>query len=497
MARPWQSYLGGSGVFASALLGILAACGDKPEAVPERPAQALSSTPTAAETTTAGVAAERPAPSATPTATAKVSLPKPAIPMLTPNEVKITGKSNDRVFPIHGAQILVRGDRIGRVVSDGVLWIGKIPGGGNDSPGTPASIVNVVKGEFPDRVDVIYTATPGRVGVASYLPLTGKGNEHSLSPGSGLIEDVVTVGESTVLVTSSTGRRDLFTARGPEISLGEAPAADPAAKDAAPATLPEGILQAVGGTKKGTLVAVGPFGKDEAIAAWIWSGPGKARLIELGQWLKKEGDPYRHRQFWNGTDDELWLYTDTAHPILHYKDGAFEEVPALGKPMQAAFASDSGQLHASDGRVIFRLEGGQWKAVAEMPWSIELQNPANHKGVYWSGVLSLRENGGMEARDDCTTPFLALHDVAENAAADSTFPEDRKALASFPGASDITLVEHVPPGGRKQVGILVKDNASGLALLTHLAESMKDTPPRLLCFAPSNARTIPLKPASP
>ncbi|MBK9266482.1 MAG: hypothetical protein IPM54_42680 [Polyangiaceae bacterium] len=72
-----------------------------------------------------------------------------------------------------------------------------------------------------------------------------------------------------------------------------------------------------------------------------------------------------------------------------------------------------------------------------------------------------------------------------------TFPTTRKALSTFPEVSDITLVEYWEEG--RKLGIKVKSEAQGEAVIAHVKANMKDEWPELICFEPRSPRVIEMK----
>jgi hypothetical protein len=74
------------------------------------------------------------------------------------------------------------------------------------------------------------------------------------------------------------------------------------------------------------------------------------------------------------------------------------------------------------------------------------------------------------------------------------FPTTAKALSTFPDAGSLALVDFKESGVRR-LGVPVTSKEQGEALLAHVHATMKDEAPKLLCYAPTGARKIPLRAA--
>ena len=106
-------------------------------------------------------------------------------------------------------------------------------------------------------------------------------------------------------------------------------------------------------------------------------------------------------------------------------------------------------------------------------------------------VYRLRPAPSTEYTSSCTTPFVHLYDVSPKNDRKFTFPGTRKGLATFADVAKINLVEFNDGGYR--LGLTVPDRATADAVIAHLATTMKDEHPRLLCYTPKDVRSVPIK----
>ena len=91
----------------------------------------------------------------------------------------------------------------------------------------------------------------------------------------------------------------------------------------------------------------------------------------------------------------------------------------------------------------------------------------------------------------CATPFVHLYRPSARNPANYTYPATRKALATFPAASGLALVEFAW-GFDLHVGIPVATWAQGDALVAHMKASMAGEEPGRFCFEPTGGRRIEL-----
>ncbi|UQA57279.1 hypothetical protein [Polyangium aurulentum] len=465
-----------------ALAASSAACGNKGTPAPEK--EQPKSAPSAAPSPSAS--------SASPLLTAPKERPTLATERFTP-----TRGQPSEMFEIEGALVVVQGLRVGRIVDDGVEWLDKtVPDLGTVVGG---SRVYSVQGRWPDAVDVLYTSNNGRAPMPSYHPLTGKGTGFTFAPGGGLgsIAGLARVGESLLLAGYSSENGEQFMpVRGPAIVRARQSAAEFGCKEGEvykdayrpppPAISPDSF----GATRAGTVMSYGSLCSKRGPAMEIWDkATGKSRIVDLGGFAKNMG--YGVKFLRAPGEDEAWVFSKDASLVLHYVNDKFEALPKLERPLIDAFASQAGELYVTDGWSIQRFAGGQWTLVAHMPWTFKHSTLAiDDKGQFWMSsawsVYKLKEGPKVMYHEGCATPFVFLYDVSSDNAKDFTFPSTRKALATFPGAADLSLVEFYEVGRR--LGIEVQSKEQGEAVIAHVKANMKGENPVLLCYAPKEER---------
>jgi len=453
------------------------ACGNKVTPTPDKEPPPPSAQPSAAIVA--------------PTASAAKEDPQ-AIPMLV--REKFEPASGGDVYAVEGAVMVAEGFRVGRIVDEKVEWLPKkIPESAFGSPNT----IDSVHGRWPDSIGVIYSNTNGRARQPAYYPITGAGMQHFSSEGSsvGDIYGVARLGEATLVGARGYAGVEFVAVRGvvgrkpqtPEqagCKEGEVQKTD--LNPSPPAVTPAGIES----TPEGSLVSIGTFCGERGVAAEVWDKNGKSRIIDLSRWWKKL---HYELTLMKGDGDELWAYSDPWVPVLHYRNGEFEAVPILEWPIQDVFVSARGVLHANDGAMLFRYEGGKWNPIGQLDKPTTFSTIAmDEKGTIWVGGGSrLRPGAGAGgAREACKTHFVHLYEVSWKNDNKFTYPATRKALSTFPEVAGLGLVEF---GDRydRRLGITVKSRAQGEAVVAHLKETMKDEVPMLTCFEPGkDARKI-------
>lgn len=480
---------------ACAFAAIISSCRPNPEAKRDDPPRVeLSASPTrpsaAPPEATLGIAVA----SAHPTANAELSK------TLRLDVYAPSGKSPSRAYAIQGAVMVVDGLRIGRALNARVEWVGAIP---NSYPPLPAHSVDLVAGRFPDSVDVLWSSESARDPSPTYLALTGKGAEHA-EMGQARFAGIARAGDSTVLgVVRYIDDFEIATVRGPKLER------KPTTESAYGCT-PEEIGKRRAGIRpraavtptaftaspNGALVAVGTACFSRGPAAEIWSTDGTSRIIDLRPLISKLDD--RAAAVFPGKGDEVFLYSASTQPILRYSAGKFERLPSPTKQIHHAFGSPNGALYVSDGRSFYRFENGSFKSLGGLPWSVSRYTffAADEQGQIWASlgrVRKLRDGGeSLAFRDDCKTPFVFLYDVSTSNPLDFTFPATRAALASFPSVGEIELVEFEAEAERR-LGVVVKTQEQGEALVSHVKANMGDEEPVLLCYAPKAARKIAIR----
>lgn len=429
---------------------------------------------------------------------ASATLPTRSVPLLVAETIGHEGDAEQFLHPIEGAMLVSEGHHVGRIVDGTIAWMDTttIP----PKQGAPGyeydnSIIDL-HGRWPDAVDVVYAIQGGRgPGSPTYLPLTGKGTRRTFDA-AGKISGIATIGKSTIVsgFTWDAGHQ-LVTVRGPRLPLRhlwEAEAgctADERSAPAAGAPRPPAIEpQVFAATAAGTAISVGEVCARRAPGAEVWdSKTGRSKVVDLGRWFSR---PFRAQTILAGRDDEAWIIPEGWSRIVHFRDGHFDTVPDLERPIVNTFVGVRGELHASDGEVIYRLEQDAWTPVGRLevpdrPFIMAM----DASGAVWAGsggsnarVFRLRERGlGVVSQAPvCATPFVFLYELPFRDA-NVRFPATRKSLASFPGASQVELVELLDWRAR-HLGARVVSRAQGDALVAHLRDTMKDIDPRFLCF---------------
>ena len=466
-----------------ALLFLLAAsgaaCHNKETPVADKPAPTSSaaSAVTAAPTSSAATLRE--------------------IPTLVAEKFAPPGGIPTRLYPIEGALMVTEGHRVGRIAGDGVEWIGQIP---KDHPALGENVLGSVHGRFPDLVGALYMSGNGRAPEPTYFPLGNKkAGSYRVAEGGGAgwINGVARLGDTIVLSTySMMTNAVLVPVRGPKLARITTKGPQAGCKDGEvwkngfgpepPAISPAGLES----TPDGTLVSIGKLCEKRGPAAEIWDKAGKSRIVDLSRFWKTLS---YHPTLLKGPGDELFALTDRWSPILHYRNGDFEAVPSLDHPVDLLFVSPKGVLHASDGRVIHRYEGGKWIPGFLLPDGARYTTMAiDESGGLWAqgaSIERLRPGPAKPAPEGCKTRFVYLYVVSEKNPKDFTFPSTRRALSSFPDIGSVSLVE-IQDQGSRRLGATAPSEAVGKALVAHIKATMKDEDPRLFCYEPKGARAI-------
>jgi len=448
-----------------------------------------------------GPPAVAPPGTAAPSASASTG-PARAIPTLVEEEVAPQGVHPSAVYAVEGAVLAVDGLRVGRIVGDGIEWLPKtIPTPPNDGLGAIFVVTGMV-GRWPDSIGVVYQRVHARMPFPTYFPLTGVAHAWS----NHFLVGVAQVGASTIVVGGSSVDNNYTTVRG---TARRTPLTRKDAGCKGNDLDPALDARAVAATRAGTMVTVGrQTCAGRGVGAEVWDAHGKSRIVDLGRFWK---GAYR-ASLLPGEGDELWAISDPWSTLLHFREGAFEAVPDLGRPIRNMFVSSRGVLHASDGRTVYRLDAGGWTAVAVLPPGRAFaQMVMDEKDTIWAssasiqvddqdristsaaGIRRLRPGPAAAPPAACATPFVYLMQRCGINAFVVTHPATRKALESFPEAGALRFVEF--DDGRRRLGVVVASAQQGEALIAHLHRTMKDEDPRLFCFDVSTAkeaRTIAL-----
>lgn len=445
--------------------------------------------------------------SASPSASAPGSLAS-AVPSVPPADdvpemaFKPLGeaKASQSLYPITGALMVAEERRIGRIVpeTETIEWVGKIPTG---NPALGGTYIREIVGKWPEPVDVLYQNLQGRAAEPTYLPLLPKAPGLVTGQGGSLasIAGVATVNGSTLVAYHEMASGYVLrTMRGKALPR-KSQTVDQAGCKPDEVTKIEGFPvepavrpYAVGATEAGTLITVGTYCDKRGYASEIWDKDGKSRIVPLPDGRKDMGYPSR---FLGAGGDELYLFSGGRNPILHYEGGAWKMLPKRAALAHDAFLSPDKKLYLVDDDGIHRLDDGAWKPVARFGWSAFWPIAFDGK-TYWTdhagkvGKLTPVPAGErLELGEGCNTPFVYISDVDSRNDDKFTFPTTRKALSTFAGIEELGLVQFT--AGVRRLGLTVKSREQGEAVIAHLAKEMKQEKPRLVCFAPKEARVIP------
>ncbi|MDI1444035.1 hypothetical protein [Polyangium sp. 6x1] len=419
------------------------------------------------------------------------------VPTLVLEEFSPPGSKPEVVFGVEGAIVVTHKQRVGRIVGDGVEWLKEtIP----PEMGAVPTVIDSVQGRWPDAIDVLYSSDSMRTPSPSYIPLTGKGTSKTFGFGGSpaAINGIARLGESVLLLGWSYGYDEgisLSTVRGPKLDRKQQMPTEAGCKpgEIEPNEFmpirPAIWASTIAASKSGVLVAVGQMCNTRGPALEVWEeNAPKSRFIDVKPLVKDIG-------YWPqllGGKEEVWLYAGKNNPILQLKGGELTALPRTEAPPTLAFVSTSGVLHVVAGPSLERWEGGKWVEIGKLSWPRMFRTVVLDGDAMWASaegkVFRVREGKGWSFGDDCKTPFVYLYDVSPGNANNFTFPGTRKALATFPGVADIRLVE-IHEGGRR-LGVVVKSQEQGEALITHVRTTMKDENPMLICHAPTKPRVI-------
>ncbi len=452
----------------------------------------------------------KPAPSAPASASVAPQPPPPhTIPVLQAEPFTPGGKKLDGLFSIEGALLVSSGNRVGHIEGLGhperaptVAWIGEIP---KVTPSLGPNYIRSVHGRHPDIVGVVYANQNGRAPQPTYQPLVGKGGGYVVAPGGGWgsINGVAVFGESVVLgIDSMMTASQVLAVRGPKLARFVTKAADygctekEVARSSWGPKRPAVFPHAFGGTPAGSLITVGSLCASRGAAAEVWGvGEQKSKVLRLDKHWKRVSYSVR---ILPGRGDQAWLFSDPWSPVLRIEKGAVTAEPLLDRPIRNVFVSRAQELHASDGRTLHRLGDNGWEAAARLTDDTEFISLAlDSDGAVWGATPAVQRLVPTKDRaeveeDECTTWFVDLYAVSDKNDKQYTFPTTRKALASFPEASKLGLVEFQDRGSNRRLGITVESRKQGEAVTAHVRKTMKDENPHVFCYAPKSPRKIPV-----
>jgi hypothetical protein len=461
-------------VLLSSIVINVAGCKDKPSAASDTaPRPEPSSIPSAG-------------PSAAPPAAKRV----PTVVLSSPG----ADFASARLHAVDGAILVSQERRVGRIAGNAIEWLGSVPA-------AYVTAITSVHGHYPDSLDVLYTSQNGRAVDPLYHSLSGKARPASLGGGgvAAYFLGVAYVGPSTVLAgwEMSDGYK-LMTVRGPAVARpltspekagcasGEAP------PEGASSSQPGVTPSKVAGTPGGVLLSLGSLCSKRP-AVEIWDKDGPSRIVDLAKQLPEKVDL---EAVLRGKGEELFVVAGSRNPVLRFDGNGLQPLPRLDKPLRNVAVSQQGQLYASDGEVIRKLDEGVWTPVARLGWPVRFEGMAIDGDTIWVGsagaTWTLKEGGGVTYEEGCAAPFVYLYDVSPKNDAKFTYPATQKALSTFPDVASLTLIEVLEAGVRR-LGISVTSKAQGEAVVAHIRANMKDEDPKLLCYEPKGGRKIPLK----
>lgn len=440
---------------------------------------------------------------------AVVSAPR-TIPTFTLEPFAPGGVKPSALFPIEGALAVVDDQRVGRIDGDSIAWIGHIP---STDKYQGHNRIQYVAGYWPDGVGALYVSAQDRAPEPTYWPVAGKGGKLSTGEGGtrGNIYGIVHIGESTVGVWDTYyGPPKVTTLKGPARNYTFTSGKDAGCKPgevSTPDAPEEGIAvepYGLAGTPGGALISLGELcRRSNTPVAEIWDKGPKGRIVALTRlWRSSHYRPAVAR----GAGEEVFFHGGPWEPVLRYHDGQFEALPTLPGPTEDIFSSPSGQLHAFDGQVIFRWEGGKWTPLGRVAERKERNLypllAVDDKGDFWlsdHGVFRLRKAPGAEGpappdEATCQDWFVYLYVVNFRTEPQYTFPTTRKALQSFPDGAALSLVDIQASRWVRHLGVTASSKAQAEAVAAHVRATMKDEDPRVFCYKPPpGARRLDLE----
>lgn len=439
-------------------------------------------------------------------AKAAIPLPDPGppkdIPTLVAEPFAFQGGTPQGIHLLDdGTLAVTENDRVGRLVENKIEWL---PQSVPVMPlGVPRAAAYWVGGRWPDAVDVMTTSsTDGRVMLPTYHALTGKGRTLIHDAGSALssVVGIARIGESTLIGASEANSSSFATVRGPKVIRNRKSFSEGGcSKDEQDTEAYEPERFAVSGrgfgtTGAGTIISMGMLCVRRHGMLEVWEKDNtSSKLIEITPHVSYVDTTTS--QVLPGKGDEAWLRPN-ADEVYRYIDGRVEKVPQVPNGAERIFMSPKGQLYASNKWGIHRWETDHWVPVAQFVWEdASAYFVVDAQDRFWrnaqQSVTLMREGKSVSVNDACTTPFVMLYEVTNVSPPGWTFPTTRKALASFPEVTDLTLVDFTD--GKRRLGVGVKSKAQGEALITHLKTAMPKETPRLMCYEPKEPHKIEIQ----
>lgn len=461
---------------ASTALFWLSACSDQATA-PQR--DAANAGTSAAPSSSAGSLAPAPLASAAVEATepaAKPLLLAPT-PILEQELPSVSG-----VYELNGELLVTAGLRVGRIRDSSVEWIANA-----SARDSERGVLNWIGGRYPDAFfATLGLFTEGRGLPAEVFLQLGDDRKWMDRPQQFVPHGLAIIGGSTLVLRTDLGlgpalvsvagpelRRQFTTAReqGCEVSLGEEAAVRPLVITATP---------------DGTLVAAGRhcLGKP-ALELWKPNQEKGTTVMLDSLW---PGAPVEFLHAHAAGDSGLWIVSSAG--AIEVKGGAASKLGGLSN-ITESLVSD-GALYATDGFAIHRWDKSDWTKVASFNWRTDFGGHlVRHRGKFYRGSGKLEElqpTASIEFAAACQVPMVLLEESGPSVAEGFAYPQVRKVLQTFADVKSIELVAF-EVGSTRQLGVKVPNARVGEALVKHLTSSKTA---RLICYAPTSARTIGL-----
>ncbi len=421
-----------------------------------------------------------------------MTAPPPAPPVLELQrafEKELPSYAN--VYVIDGHLLVSSRYRVGKVVGDRIEWIAKatetMAGGGDN-------LIQSLWGRSLGELNATLRNDNGRIGTELFDAVTGEGYDTAYGPGGGYgsISGYAYLGESMVLFGRDYMGPRMEVGRGKPVERYSIPAGSVGCKT--PGYQPMGAVHswAFGGARNGMLVSAGAHCDGDKPALEVWPpNEKKPSIVKLDAWLDEQA---RFDAVEPVGADAVWLLPYRGTKILELRGDKVTVVHDIEGYDKGQMGADD-TLYVSDKRNLWEVRGAERKIVAKLAWPTHLHAIVRHEGTFWVRVLGsvyrLVPGKDPEVLDECKTPFVHLYDVKVDVLPDFTFPATRKALSSFSGAKEVSLVEFVE--GARRLGVVVPSREVGEAVVAHVKATMKDEQPRLVCYEPKSPKVHPIE----